>query len=199
LNDINYKFFYWGPFLLQTKIDEELRNDLLQESKKAVSFFDHNLSKLDDEHSFRNDQIESFSKRLNVYLDTYKDAYQKHWNCGHINEIKIKSMWVNNQKEKEWRPPHFHSNCDASFVIYLDMPKVESMTEDVYYEYIPGGIVFKNATKAQFHDKLKSIDHISYLPENGDMFIFPYNLEHYSVPFKTEATRVSLSGNLIIK
>ena len=56
--------------------------------------------------------------------------------------------------------------------------------------------MFENDIKAQFSDKLKSINSLVHLPENGDMFIFPYNLQHYSVPFKTKATRISLSGNL---
>ena len=198
MSGMNYKFFYWGPLLLQTHINDMLRIDLLEESKNAVSMLDHSLSKLDQEYSFSNEQIDKFSSRLKTYFDMYRHVYEEHWNLGSIEELKIKTMWVNKQKQNEWRPPHFHSNCDASFVIYLDVPKVETIREDVYDEYKPGGIVFKNSTKAQYNDKLKSIDLISYLPENGDMFIFPYNLEHYSVPFKTEATRISISGNLIL-
>jgi len=196
--ELNYKFYYWGPFLLKTRIDENLRNDLLNECKKAKSYFAHDLSKLEDEYTFDDQQLAKFVPRLKIYLDMYKKAYQEHWDCGLIDDIKIQAMWVNFQKENEWRPPHFHSNCDASYVIYLDVPSVESLGENVGNEYTPGGIVFKNDLKAQFQNKLKSIDRLAYLPENGDMFIFPYDLEHYSVPFKTKATRISLSGNLEI-
>lgn len=198
MSNLNYKFFYWGPLLIQTRIDDALRLDLLAESKNASLKFDHTLSKLENEYSFNDSQVKQFSERLKPYFDMYRHVYETNWNLGLIDELKIKTMWVNFQTQNEWRPPHFHSKCDASFVIYLDVPKVEPIEENVYGEYKPGGIVFKNFTKAQYADKLKSIDIVSHLPESGDMFIFPYSLEHYSVPFKTQATRISISGNLTI-
>jgi hypothetical protein len=198
LSEINYKFFYWGHFLLKTQIDEILRRELLDECRKAKDYFPHNLSRLDNEYTFSDQQLQKFVPRLNVYLDMYKKLYQENWNRTLEGDLRIQAMWVNFQKENEWRPPHFHSNCDASYVIYLDMPKIEPLAEGVGFQYTPGGVVFENNIKAQFSDKLKSIDSLVHLPENGDMFIFPYNLQHYSVPFKTKATRISLSGNLEI-
>ena len=38
----------------------------------------------------------------------------------------------------------------------------------------------------------------SFFPNKGDLFIFPALTTHYVTPFKSEGTRISISGNISI-
>ena len=40
------------------------------------------------------------------------------------------------------------------------------------------------------------ISHHSFVPEEGDMFIFPATLKHWVFPFKSDCVRISVSGNV---
>ena len=37
---------------------------------------------------------------------------------------------------------------------------------------------------------------MSFMPEENDMFIFPAWLKHYVAPYKSNVTRISVSGNV---
>ena len=37
---------------------------------------------------------------------------------------------------------------------------------------------------------------MSYLPKDGDMFIFPAWLKHWVSPFESDCVRISVSGNV---
>jgi hypothetical protein len=39
----------------------------------------------------------------------------------------------------------------------------------------------------------------SFFPNKGDLFIFPALTTHYVTPFKSEGTRISISGNIVIE
>ena len=55
----------------------------------------------------------------------------------------------------------------------------------------PGGITFIYGEGPRTY-----ITHHSAFPEEGDMFIFPASLKHWVFPFKSDCTRVSVSGNV---
>ena len=57
----------------------------------------------------------------------------------------------------------------------------------------PGCISFFHGEN---HDAYKSEYH--FLPKKGYMFIFPAYLRHYVPPFKSDVTRVSVSGNITL-
>ena len=40
------------------------------------------------------------------------------------------------------------------------------------------------------------ITYMSFMPEENDMFIFPAWLKHYVAPYKSDVTRISVSGNV---
>jgi hypothetical protein len=82
----------------------------------------------------------------------------------------------------------------------MSVPKqLEHTNKNIAQEYTPGSIVFEYNKHAQYKDKLVNLDSCTYLPEDGDIVIFPSTLRHYSVPFTTEATRISISGNINIE
>ena len=42
-----------------------------------------------------------------------------------------------------------------------------------------------------------SLTQNSLFPEVGDCFVFPAFLEHWVYPFKSDVTRISVSGNIV--
>ena len=46
-------------------------------------------------------------------------------------------------------------------------------------------------------DKKNTITNNSFFPEEGEMFIFPAWLKHWVYPYKSDATRISVSGNIV--
>ena len=55
----------------------------------------------------------------------------------------------------------------------------------------PGGIQFIYGNGPR-----DCITYMSFFPEENDMFIFPAWLKHYVAPYKSECTRISVSGNV---
>ena len=55
----------------------------------------------------------------------------------------------------------------------------------------PGGInfVYGDGTR-------EAVTHHSFVPKAGDMYIFPAWLKHWVYPFKSDCTRISVSGNV---
>jgi len=54
----------------------------------------------------------------------------------------------------------------------------------------PGGIQFIYGNGPR-----DAITYMSFLPEEGDMFIFPAWLKHWVAPYKSDCTRITVSGN----
>ncbi len=46
-------------------------------------------------------------------------------------------------------------------------------------------------------DKKNSITNNSFFPQEGEMFIFPAWLKHWVFPYKSDVTRISVSGNIV--
>ena len=46
-------------------------------------------------------------------------------------------------------------------------------------------------------DRKNSITQNSFLPLTGDCFIFPAWLKHWVYPFRSDCTRISVSGNVV--
>ena len=79
-----------------------------------------------------------------------------------------------------------------TWVIYLKIPE-ELNEENKKYKGRsagPGGITFIYG-----QGDGKCITHHSVYPEEGDMVMFPAWLKHWVYPFKSDCTRISVSGN----
>ena len=55
----------------------------------------------------------------------------------------------------------------------------------------PGGIQFLYGEGDR-----QAITYMSQMPQTGDMYMFPAWLKHYVSPFKSDITRISVSGNV---
>ena len=188
------KFYYWGPLLFHTKIsDEDISKILLLCIKEKDKDYRKNLAgHIKEEYAINTHELNNI---LTPYFNNYLQCFT-HWYETEIKSIEMISSWVNFMKAGEFNPPHTHTDCDFSCVIYLDIPK-KLIQENK--EYIgtnlqkggPGSISFR----LKISDSKYNISNVSCFPEKGDFFIFPASLEHFVFPFKSDCERISVSAN----
>lgn len=198
---IEYKYYYWGPFLYKTQITPDECQKLLKEGKKcrkkSNDFRSTLAGHLSEEYKLENKK--DFNKWFEKYLTSYVNGYQN-WK-GDLNKLSqtnliLDDIWINYMKNKDFNPPHTHK-ADLSFVVYPSIPdKIIEENKNFLGTRNPGGgpgsISFSYALNMNKH-YVSTVDH---LPQTGDLFIFPADLTHWVYPFKSEVERVSVSGNL---
>ena len=128
------------------------------------------------------------------YLGVYDQMFQRFINKSYEKkpEYMLTALWINYQKQYEFNPPHDHDG-KLSFVTYLQIP--DELKEE-HKNYTgkscgPGGIQFVYGDGPR-----ECITYQSFFPEEGDMYIFPAWLKHWVAPFKSDCTRISVSGNI---
>ena len=203
-NQIPYDFYYWGPYLVKFKIKENERLELLRVAKKNTEDFRHQLAGIiEDEKLFTKDNTNWFMEYFSNYFKIYMEGLVKFNQQGllkQISELQIGKVWVNYMKANEFNPPHIHSG-DLSFVMYLEIPKGLNKEREEYKGTSsgPGAIQFSYGEADPSNRPACFATHHAFLPEPGDFFIFPANLQHCVFPFKCEGTRTSVAGNVIYK
>jgi len=187
---IDYYHPFFGPFLMQTKVnskDAAAIKKLCVKSKK-YDFRKKLAGVIEDEYFIDKKKYETI---IREYLECYRHGYQKFHN-NTLGPLTYNSAWVNYMVAGESNPPHTHSSCHFSGVVYLDNPP-DLLKENKDYlgsSEGPGGIVFRYGEQ-----RLHNITEHAHLPEPGDMFIFPFNLMHYVIPFKSKGERISVAAN----
>ncbi len=194
---LEYQMFRWGPLLMKTKITEEQRLKFLSEAEASTLDFKPKLAGIiKKEVGFRDSKI--FLPFFNQMFDMYADAQFK-WSPevttkpeDFKQQYTLDSLWANFQGPGDFNPPHDHGGA-LSWVIYLTIPEALKEEQAAYTGRSagPGGITFIYGEGPRTY-----ITHHSHFPEEGDMFIFPAGLKHWVFPFKSDCTRVSVSGNV---
>jgi len=190
---INYTFPYWGPLLFKTSLNVEQVKSLEKICNKNESFHTKLAGHIKEEYLLDNIKYE---KIVGPQLNLFKDAYTHFYNKPSGN-LKTKNVWVNYMKAGEYNPPHVHGGCDFSSVIYTNVPE-EIKKEILQHKATssgPGTIEFFYGENLMHFNSW-----ISYLPEKGDMFIFPSHLRHFVSPFKSKGViRTSIAANFIMQ
>lgn len=193
--NIDYRFYYWGPFLWKSKIPLDICEEMLTRFSK--SNLDHaaglasiikTVNRIDDR-----DDRGWFVNKINPYLDCYLNLRKEYYNLPDTvdNQLELHKLWINVQKQHEYNPEHWHGG-DLSFVIYLQMPDAirEENKKFVGKSGGPGAIMFRYGEFSNW-----SVNNHQFMPEVGDIFIFPAQLAHGVYPFYSDAERISVSGN----
>jgi len=196
MSDVQFRFYYWGPYLFRSQITPAECKMLLKEGKKSRKkshdFRSQLAGHLSEEYELKNK--EEISEWFEKYILAYTDGYRQWRGREYIpmNSLHAADFWINYMKNNEFNPPHDHG-ADLSFVIYPEMPK-ELIKENKNYKGTtvgPGGIAwFYGEGNEQY------IDNVTLMPEAGDIFIFPSALKHWVFPFKSKVERISVSGNI---
>tara|TARA_R100001015_G_C4634382_1_gene200787 strand:- start:3495 stop:4109 length:615 start_codon:yes stop_codon:yes gene_type:complete len=187
---INYKFFYWGPFLYKTTLNEEEIQKIKNLCNKKGEDVRAKLAGLmNQEYKLNRKKI---FKIIAPYLQSYLQAYVEHYGKFVSPKIELTSAWVNYMTKYESNPLHHHEE-DLSFVLFLNVPeKLEEEYKTRKSTSKPGVINFMN--KLQEDDMY--LNSHSFFPRVGDFYIFPANLPHYVNGFSCDGERISVSGNV---
>ena len=195
----DYKFPYWGPFVLETKVEQEFVDILLEkgnESREKNLDYRKQLAGVIDNEYYYEDFESWFIPKFTPYVNFYIDLLKSKWMPSQkiIKEYSVTSLWINYQKANDYNPPHNHTG-DLSFVAYLQVPdEIKKENEEmagVHNNHGPGKIVFEYGVNVPF-----SIGQYNKMPEAGDIIIFPAWLTHYVHAFKSDVERISVSGNI---
>ena len=191
---IPISIFNWGPCVIKLKIKDEFKKLLLDEAKGNTQDYRDKLAGiLDHETGYGSESKKKILPMLSQYLGVYDQAYQRYVNKPYekMPEYVLSSLWINHQKPNEFNPPHDHDGA-LSFVIYLDIPEALKKEHAEYKGKScgPGGIQFIYGNGPR-----DAITYMSFMPEEKDMYIFPAWLKHWVAPYKSDCTRISVSGN----
>ena len=192
---IQVNTFNWGPCVVRMQILEDFRKVLLDEARNTELDFQHRLAgQIARERGYNEKQREKIIPYLSPYLGVYDEAFQRYQNkkYDHKPEYALTALWANFQRQHEFNPPHDHDG-KLSFVIYLSIPEKLKEENKKYTGKScgPGGIQFLYGDGPR-----DCVTYMSYMPKDGDMFIFPAWLKHWVSPFNSDCVRISVSGNV---
>jgi hypothetical protein len=199
---MEYAVHYWGPLLFKTKISAEFLNFLdkmVKETKEEKLHFEHGVVKLKDEYYVSLENQNIFTEYMSDLLNGYNYAFENEWYPNReerVTQFNVDRVWVNWQGPNEMRSPHVHGG-DLSFVIYQDVPEemLEESAKEPKDDIKPGNIVFYHTMNPETQVYPPIIKHTA-TPQRGECYIFPADLFHYTIPFQSDCTRVSISGNV---
>ena len=192
---VNIQMFNWGPCVIRMKISNTFKELLISESKKnKMDFRDKLAGIMDHETGYGEESKKIILPQLSQCLGVYNQAYERYVMKPFVKqpEYVLTSLWINHQKRNEFNPPHDHDG-KLSFVTYLSIPEKLKKENKKYTGKScgPGCIQFIYGNGPRDCVTIYSI-----FPEENDMFIFPAWLKHWVAPFKSNVTRISVSGNV---
>lgn len=194
----------FGPYVAHYKIHPELLEGLLVRGEKSrPGSGNSNLAGImEDQRGYSQEDKKWFIEHFQPYIDDYVEAsslysgQQIDYNNPN-NRISKKftliDLWINYMKENEQNPEHSHGGM-LSWVMFLKVPDLEEERRNYKGKsYGPGGVTFhygehQNPTWAQHS--------YGYMPEIAGLWIFPAQLRHQVMSYKTPGERISVSGNL---
>lgn len=186
-------FAKFGPLVLNTRIDESLCKKIFKLCNKKNPANDTLAGHIKDQyHINKLKYVNLIKEPLNLYMQAAKEWYNKDFN----NKVIITSAWVNYMKAGEFNPPHIHSNCHLSSVLFLETPKGLAKERAAYVgqDAGPGKLEFLYG-----EDRFLNNINMNIIPQRGDICIFPANVRHLVAPFKCKGTRVSVAANFILE
>jgi uncharacterized protein (TIGR02466 family) len=195
----------FGPDIGFFKAPPEVLNKMMEitdkilEDEDRVDWGKNLVGNIKEEPWVSNDQL----KEAGVYHFFQAMIYNYVWNSLTRSgfeleklEVNLDHMWVVSQYAGEYNPIHYHTYCDLSSVMWLNIPEMEDRRESkklpAYKRQNDGFIefVYKTACPSGLERGT-----LSFLPEEGQMAIFPSNLLHTVYPFEGLGERRSVAFN----
>jgi uncharacterized protein (TIGR02466 family) len=193
---IPYKFYHWGPLLCKFKLLPEELNQLRRLCKKG-KIYDHRkelAGVIEGEYVINK---HAYERIISPYLEAYStQIFPKFYGKELGKKLETHIVWVNYMKPGECNPPHLHTNCQFSSVLYTQVPPELKKQQENFVGNGggPGSISFMMNGDTDY-----AVNMIHEAPEEGDFYMFPYNLYHfvasYSSAAKTKKERISIAAN----
>lgn len=167
-------------------IPQDLYDDLLLESKTALTDNPEMISGLTGKGVAKHRYIIKTKEKLNTYVMSILNEYNKMYN---ILDVKVltgdvplvmNQVWMNFQKQGECVPNHTHDGI-FSWNIWLKIPN--NCKIEFIYTNVIGEI------------KLHTLELTK--EDEGRIIAFPAKMPHIAYPFyDSDDTRISISGNI---
>lgn len=187
----------FGPFLWRTRLPfsiiEQLKKDGDEVANPTNNFNTALAGHIEGQYRY-NDKTQYwfYTDCQSVFDEYFKRMYKHYGEEPKDPQIEPTNMWINYMKKGDYNPPHVHDG-QLSYVIFVDVPE-ELQKEGSDYPgrgARPGSLQFIHGEVSNW-----SISNYMIVPQTGDMFIFPAQLRHFVAPYKSDVTRISVSGNL---
>ena len=190
----------FGPYVAYFKVHQTFLDGLLERGRNAKPRSGNSrlAGLLGDQRRFNDEDKDWYIKHFQPYIDEYVEGHcrfvgQPFNEAQFSKAYTLMDLWINFMKENEQNPEHSHGGM-LSWVIFLKVPDLEEERRNYKGKsYGPGGVTFhygehQNPTWAQHS--------YGYLPVVAGMWIFPAQLRHQVMSYKTPGERISVSGNL---
>jgi len=198
IKQVDYSHMNWGPYVMTTKVPNYIIKKLKAEGKKAKVSYNHKLAgHLKHQFLYPNNVQKWFYDETQPIFQAYRNGHSKFHGIKDLTvELSADDLWVNYMKAGDFNPLHTHGG-DYSFVLFLDVPKELKKEQDEFVGTAtpPGTLMFEYTQQAR---PRWATTGTRVIPQTGDMYIFPALLQHWVCPFKSNVTRISVSGNLSI-
>jgi hypothetical protein len=195
---------YFGPKVAKLKLIPSETQMLFEICEKSNEPYNHRLvghikEEIGIDELLRNSPLHNILlDKVEQYLtDIDSGSWKKVINSSpDFKLLELKSAWYNKQTHMEFNPIHDHRNsADLVCVIF---PKIylDDSVNSYYINYTNSKqrgqltFVFGEHNRNDFGNPT-----ITVQPEEGDMFIFPSTLRHYTAPVLGNSVRYSVSCN----
>ena len=195
---MQFKEYTWGPPLWKSTLTDEIIEGLLSRGSNIRGNEIHNAeinlgASTHDEWNYPRKDINWFQSKIEPYINSFMKSWAAHIDKEEINlKWTYDSLWINYIKTNDFNPLHDHVGNISSVMYLNDVDELQTEKERLGYVHngpIPGSIVFSHNDEMKF-----------FFPKKGDIYLFPANLLHMVVPFKTpDVTRISVSGNVFFE
>ena len=192
---MQYEFFYFGPHLFKTTLDKQFCNEMLEfkgtiANKTLAGHFEHEFFITDRGGKYFMEHLENTGV-INAFKESFKNFYNTEVPG---NRLVLHNMWINYMSAGDFNPWHEHTG-DLSFVFFVKIDE-KILEENKKHKGTdtdlgPGALTF---SWGEPQDGM--IHHKSFVPNQGDLLIFPAKLRHMVYPFKSNVERVSIAGNI---
>ena len=200
----DFKFAFLGQSVLNYKVPLDVFhtiNDIYE--KKRHELYPANkqlIGKIQNEHSLFFDGPTTNKMKPHKHLpDTVmqwfweKFKHYLEWNKIHEYKMHLNSCWVNEMKEHEYNPIHIHQGAlytGLSSVMILKLPQQTGVEYSAADKPTNGQLQILGNSSGQF-----CITDYSPNVEEGNFYIFPYDMRHAVYPFNGPGLRRTLSFN----
>ena len=190
-----FGILHWGPCVVHTKIQKPILDKLYVAAISSKEKANKELAGVLEEQIHIKDQNQ-FSDFFNNIFTLYNHAL-KQWRKDIKEDPKyhLEKLWCNFQKKNEFNPIHIHTNCILSFVHWIRFPKaiIQEGKKDVTTSAGPGGITYHFGEDQPFVLTTRE-----FVPKENTLMIFPSTLKHEVIAFKSDVSRISVAGNIIL-
>ena len=187
---IPFHFFYWGPLLFRIKLSKKDLKKCTKLCSKESSVVSDTLAGVIKHQHYVG--TEKYYDILVPYFQSFRKSFREWYGKPLVKELTMITAWVNFMKAGEFNPPHVHSGCDFSSVLFIQIPQKLAEEHKKFSGTAagPGGLTFQHGESQPY-----SICGKNFFPEEGDLFLFPATLSHFVAPFRSQGERISMSAN----